>query len=113
MRFNEYQEGAFETFNQDLKGKDKLLNVTLGLVGESGEFADLIKKAFYQGHDIDLLKIEEELGDILWYVAVAAEVCGLSLEEVAIRNIEKLKARYPEGFSEEASREREEATASV
>jgi NTP pyrophosphatase (non-canonical NTP hydrolase) len=80
----------------------------MGLNGEAGECIDLLKKHLFQGHKLDKDKLTEELGDVLWYCAELA--CGLSvtLEEVAQRNIEKLKKRYPEGFDAERSINREE-----
>lgn len=75
----------------------------LGLTGEAGEAADLIKKVFGHGHSLDRDKLLLELGDVLWYVAALAKTAGSSLEEVADLNIGKLRARYPDGFSTEHS----------
>jgi NTP pyrophosphatase (non-canonical NTP hydrolase) len=82
--------------------------VALGLCGESGEFADHIKKGLHHGHKIDRDYLTKELGDVLWYVAVAADKLGIALEAVANQNIEKLEKRYPDGFDEEKSRNRVE-----
>lgn len=79
-----------------------------GLTGEAGEVADLIKKHFGHGHELDLIKVNKELGDVLWYLSQLAEQFGLSLDDVAQANIDKLKKRYPDGFSEEASKNRRE-----
>jgi NTP pyrophosphatase (non-canonical NTP hydrolase) len=78
----------------------------LGLVGESGEVVDLIKKHVYHGHPLDSDKLLKELGDVLWYVAALATALDVELSEVAAKNIAKLTARYPEGFSSEASMNR-------
>lgn len=75
----------------------------LGLAGESGEVADLIKKHLGHGHSLDKGKLTKELGDVLWYIAVLSSEVGMSLEEVAEANLAKLRARYPEGFSTERS----------
>ncbi|MGN7478988.1 nucleoside triphosphate pyrophosphohydrolase family protein [Solibacillus silvestris] len=101
MKLNEYQELAKRTanHNQDFA----LANWGLGLTGEAGEVGDLIKKAVFHDHVIDQVEIKKELGDVLWYLAQIATSAGLSLEEVATENIEKLKRRYPDGFSTEAS----------
>jgi NTP pyrophosphatase (non-canonical NTP hydrolase) len=72
----------------------------LGLTGESGEVADMIKKTLYHGHLIDIEKLIKELGDVLWYISVMAETLDIPLEKIAEQNIAKLAARYPEGFSE-------------
>ena len=82
-------------------------NVGLGLAGESGEVADAIKKHLYQGHTLDLPHMKEELGDVLWYVALACKCGGFPMADVMRGNIEKLKLRYPDGFSAERSRGRD------
>lgn len=80
-----------------------MIAAALGVSGESGEFADHVKKWWAQGHTLDSAKVEEELGDVLWYVALACSAMSLDMGVVAERNIEKLRARYPEGFSTERS----------
>jgi NTP pyrophosphatase (non-canonical NTP hydrolase) len=107
MDLNEYQRLALRTA-RDLSSEERLLNATLGLAGEAGEFADSVKKLRFHGHALDHDGLVKELGDLLWYVALAANALDIALDEVAERNIAKLKRRYPEGFSEQASREREE-----
>jgi len=84
-----------------------LSGLALGLVGESGEVADLIKKVVAHGHPLDAEKLAQELGDVLWYLAVTADALGFSLDEIANRNITKLRARYPNGFSPGRSIDRE------
>jgi NTP pyrophosphatase (non-canonical NTP hydrolase) len=71
----------------------------LGLAGESGEVVDLIKKQVCHKHGVDRDAIAKELGDVLWYIAAIATKLDLDLSEIADLNIDKLKARYPEGFS--------------
>lgn len=65
--------------------------------------ADIIKKHIGHGHPLDTEKVHKELGDVLWYVAVLARRIGSTLEDVAASNVEKLRKRYPEGFSSERS----------
>ncbi len=103
---NDYQRSALRTANG--ANGINLTNAALGLAGESGEVADIVKKHCFQGHDLDEDHVAEELGDILWYVAVGAEAIGLTLGEVAERNIEKLKKRYPDGFDKARSINRED-----
>ena len=98
MNFNEYQKLAQRTSNSKTP-TGKLENGCLGLAGESGECCDLLKKFFFQGHELD---------DVLWYIGETAAGIGVTLEEVAIHNIEKLKTRYPDGFSAERSLHRPE-----
>lgn len=102
MTMNEYQDLAQRTANTK-DAAHKIQNGILGLCGETGECADILKKHMFQGHEFDVEKMREEVGDVLWYVAELALGLGMTLEEVAKRNIEKLKKRYPQGFEAERS----------
>lgn len=106
MKINEYQELAMRTSNAKLSTQEHLINGALGLTGEAGEVADLVKKWTMQGHIIDVDHIVKELGDVCWYIAETATAIGYGMEEIMQRNIEKLKARYPDGFDPEKSRHR-------
>lgn len=103
MTINEYQKLAMTTLNPALDKKDVLINGVMGLCGESGEVIDIVKKHLAQGHELDKEKIIKELGDVAWYMAEIATVLDVELEDVLMQNIEKLKKRYPEGFSTEKS----------
>ena len=107
MDLNTYQECALTTANKELCPRDRLANAAMGLAGEAGETADLIKKHLFHDHPLDREKLKSELGDVLWYVAMLSRVLGMDLEEVATFNVEKLQARYPEGFSSVRSLRRE------
>ncbi len=107
MNFNEYQKLAQRTSNERTPS-GKVENGCLGLAGESGECCELLKKYFFQGHELDKAKMLDELGDVLWYIGETAAGIGATLEEVAIHNIKKLKARYPDRFSAERSLNRED-----
>ena len=102
MNFDEYQELAQRTSNTR-HYRDKINNGVMGLNGEAGECIDIVKKWTYQGHSLDVDEFCEELGDVLWYVSECATGVGLRLEDIARKNIEKLRARYPEGFDAERS----------
>jgi NTP pyrophosphatase (non-canonical NTP hydrolase) len=79
--------------------QDELLNVgALGLAGEGGEVIDLIKKHLFHGKPLDRDRAIEELGDVLWSVQCLAEALDVAISEVAQRNTEKLRRRYPNGF---------------
>lgn len=101
---NDYQQLAMRTapkaFVSDV---DVLSNAALGLAGEAGEFADSVKKVMYQGHALSREHLIEEVGDLLWYCALAARGLRISLGDIADRNIQKLMKRYPDGFSAERS----------
>ena len=109
MDFNEYQRLAVRTANRKgVNDLPPLLNVVLGLNGEAGEIADKAKKVYFQGHSWSWTEFELELGDVLWYLALGAELVGVKLEEIAEMNIEKLRQRYPDGFDPERSVNRED-----
>ena len=126
MTGNEYQKAALRTAS--LTGKNNrvspmveillergypvndlmLLNGALGLGGESGEVEDIVKKFIFQGHSLDKAHIAKELGDIAWYLAVAAHGIGYDLDDIFRMNVDKLMARYPNGFDAERSLHRKE-----
>jgi NTP pyrophosphatase (non-canonical NTP hydrolase) len=108
MTANEYQRLAMVTLNPDLSQKEILINGVMGLCGEAGEAIDVVKKHLAQGHELDRDKLIKELGDVAWYLAETATALDVSLEEVLERNLEKLRARYPEGFDAQRSIHREE-----
>lgn len=103
MTINEYQKLAMVTLNPELSKKDVLINGVMGLCGESGEAIDIVKKHLHQGHELDKEKLAKELGDIAWYLAETAWALDIPLEEILRGNIDKLKRRFPEGFSTERS----------
>ncbi|MDD5639764.1 MAG: nucleoside triphosphate pyrophosphohydrolase family protein [Candidatus Pacebacteria bacterium] len=96
MTFQEYQDEARKTAiypNLD----SNFIYPTLGLVGEAGEVAEKIKKVIrddnYQISEEKKIELAKELGDVLWYIANLSKELGLSLEDVANKNLEKLKSR--------------------
>jgi NTP pyrophosphatase (non-canonical NTP hydrolase) len=107
MDANKYQELAMRTAGDTLHDKDdgKII-AALGLTGAAGEFAEIVKKWKYHNHPFDRDKAIKEAGDICWYIARACVAMDISLSEVMEMNIEKLKQRYPEGFTTEASMHR-------
>jgi len=108
MTLNEYQELAQRTTIPTLDDYGHLMNGLLGLAGEAGECCDLAKKHFYQdGREIrnDLL---DEVGDVMWYIAEIASAMGVTLEDIAQHNVDKLRKRYPQGFDADRSLHREE-----
>lgn len=107
MQINEYQRLAMRTSNKALTQYEHLLNGALGLAGEGGEVADQLKKNRFQGHPLDFQHLAKELGDICWYIAETATAIGYDLETIMQMNIDKLKARYPEGFDAERSLHRQ------
>lgn len=98
MTINEYQKLAMTTLNPALNQRDVLINGVMGLCGEAGEAIDIVKKHLAQGHELDKEALIMELGDVAWYLAETAYALDVPLEDVLQRNIDKLKARYPQGF---------------
>lgn len=107
MTINEYQSLAQRTSNKSLSDYDKIRNGCYGLCGESGECIDLLKKHEFQGHELNEEKLIDELGDVLWYIAQTASGLGIGMDDIAHRNIAKLRVRYPEGFDSDRSINRE------
>ena len=132
MKANEYQKLAMRT--NDGKASDRLIgkiqeydmkfssehsdndcvdiggifNACLGLSGEVGEFNDMIKKWVFHEKELDMEHAKKEMGDVLWYVAMMCESFGWNMDEIMQMNVDKLKARYPEGFSVDRSLHRVE-----
>lgn len=105
MKLNEYQEISKRTMPAGCSLKEKA-NYAMGLTGEAGEVADLIKKELFHDHPIDKEKVKNEIGDVLHYASGLATMYGFTLEEVAMSNLEKLMMRYPNGFNSEDSLKR-------
>jgi len=108
MDFKDYQQLASRTLlaEPDFQIQpDQVLLAwnALGLVGEAGEVAELVKKGVFHQRGLDLDKMRKELGDVLWYVAAVASNVGLTLDEIAWHNLEKLQARFPDGWDAERS----------
>jgi len=104
LTFDEYQQLALRTATREDGDKFKAsVEKAMGISGEAGEVTDLLKKVLCHGHKLDKNKLIKELGDVQWYVATNAAEYGISLKEIAVTNIEKLRQRYPEGFSQERS----------
>lgn len=84
----------------------RLLHASIGLNTEQAELQDAIKKYLMYGKTIDTVNIIEELGDIMWYVGLAMDSLGTTLEEVLAKNSSKLKARYGDRFTHQAALDR-------
>ena len=85
----------------------ELMHAAMGMVTESGEFIDALKKLTIYGKPLDRTNLIEEIGDVQWYVALACRELGVSFEEVFDRNIEKLKVRFPDKFTSDAALNRD------
>jgi NTP pyrophosphatase (non-canonical NTP hydrolase) len=91
-----YQAEALRTINQALTADQRLLDAAAGLAEEAGEVLSHVRKHVMQGRPLDRDAVALELGDALWCLSVAADTLGVSLQDVARRNIDKLRSRYPD-----------------
>lgn len=94
--------------NQKNTDTGGIFNACLGLSGEVGEFNDMVKKWVFHEKELDVDHVKKELGNIAWYLAIACESFGWNLDEILQINVDKLKARYPEGFDVERANHRAE-----
>ena len=106
MELDEYQALARRTMNPALDAERRLMDAAAGLAEEGGEVLGLVRKHAYFGHPLDRARLTKELGDALWCLSALAAALELPLSEVAEANLEKLRRRYPDGFTGEASLER-------
>jgi NTP pyrophosphatase (non-canonical NTP hydrolase) len=106
MTFDDYQRDAARTMNGTLSEEQRLVDASAGLAEEAGEVLGLVRKHVFMGYPLDGERVERELGDALWCLAAVATCLGVTLGEVASANVEKLRRRYPEGYSDEASQAR-------
>ncbi len=107
MDFNEYQKLAARTMNHELGRSEQTQHSMYGMASEVGELHGIFQK-WYQGHSIDYVAVEKELGDILWMISEFCTANSISLEDVASANIEKLRKRYPDGFDQDRSLHRDD-----
>lgn len=107
MLANEYQALAARTINQELSEEDQIFHAVFGMNSEAGEISGLFQK-LYQGHSFEEEHLKKELGDLLWFIAEFCTANGWNLEDVMQLNIDKLMARFPDGFDAEHSLNRRE-----
>ncbi len=111
-----YVEEAIKTENPDWQAiaarinaerSIRLLHGAMGLDTESGEIMDSLKRHFIYGSDLNVVNIREELGDIMWYVALICSELEIGIEDICRDNIAKLSKRYPEKFSRHSAENRD------
>jgi NTP pyrophosphatase (non-canonical NTP hydrolase) len=103
MKMNEYQVLATRTKRSYANPHYATAVLSMGLAGEAGEVVDYLKKVVGHDHPLDKDVLKKELGDVLWYVAALCDQHEISMGDVAQANVDKLMARYPEGFSTDDS----------
>ena len=102
MTGNEYQRLAARTIDAHLDTTELTYHALHGMVGEIGELHSIYQK-FYQGHKDTEEHRQKEVGDLLWFIAEYCTAHEWSLEDIMQMNIDKLRARFPEGFDAEKS----------
>lgn len=98
MTLDDYQRAALRTVNPALDASSRLLDAAAGLAEEAGEVLGLVRKQVIQQREAPRERMIEELGDALWCLTIAGDTLGVSLEELAQANLEKLRRRHPNGF---------------
>ena len=107
MNINMYQQLAARTMNPELTQVETILHALHGLSAEVGEIHSIYQKS-YQGHEVSDDDLKAELGDLLWFAAEYCTAQGWDMEQICVKNIEKLRKRFPKGFDPERSLHREE-----
>jgi NTP pyrophosphatase (non-canonical NTP hydrolase) len=100
-KMNEYQRNALRTAPEPggkVNVNADLLHGAIGVATESGEILDAIKKHLYYGKPLDIPNLREEIGDVMWYLALLCRATDTDLSVVATVNIEKLRVRFPHSF---------------
>lgn len=110
MNFNRYQAESKRTMKEGRTLQENVSDYSMGLAGEAGEVIDYLKKVLHHDHDLDVEEIKKELGDLLWYMSALATTFDINMNQVAQMNIDKLKKRYPVGFSAADSVKRVDVT---
>ena len=109
MNFSEYQLAAARTAKMFESSQANLIHAALGIATEGGEFTTEVKRhAIYSKELSPAMRqhMLEELGDLMWYIALAVTHLGSDLGAVAAANIEKLKERFPEKYTDQAAEAR-------
>jgi NTP pyrophosphatase (non-canonical NTP hydrolase) len=99
MTLDDYAAAAARTINPRLDDAERLMDAAAGLAEEAGEILGIVRKHAFQSRAMDRDALATELGDALWCLTIAAQSGGFTLEEIANRNLAKLRARHPNGYS--------------
>ena len=103
-----FQREARRSLRDDLPYEAMCSNMCMGLAGEIGEVIDIMKKHIYQGKELDITDVIEEVGDVLWYIANFCNVNNITMDECMESNIKKLRKRFPDGFTIKDANERKD-----
>ena len=103
-----FQREARRSLRDDLPYEAMCSNMCMGLAGEIGEVIDIMKKHIYQGKELDITDVIEEVGDVLWYIANFCNINNITMDECMESNIKKLRKRFPNGFTIKDANERKD-----
>lgn len=101
MTLKEYKIESKRTCPKLSTNSEDLLHMALGMQTEAAEISDVFKKKLAYNKDIDWVNVKEEIGDLMWYIMNLCTFNDFDLEEILQTNIDKLKARFPDKFTEE------------
>ncbi len=102
MEMDVYMRRAARTINPKLDAAEVEMHALHGMCGEVGEIHSIYQKV-YQGHDFSDEHLKKEIGDLMWMIAELCTARDYSLDDICQMNIDKLFARYPDGFDAEHS----------
>ena len=103
-----FQREARRTLREDLPYEAICSNMCRGLEGDIGEVIDVMKKHIYQGKELDITDVIEEVGDVLWYIANFCNINNITMDECMESNMKKLRKRFPNGFTVKDANERKD-----
>lgn len=104
----DYADFVEKLFKKMDNHTEYLVHAAMGISGEAGEIIDAVKKKWVYNKLLDEANLKEELGDILFYIQAMANFLPCTIEELMLANMEKLKKRYPEGYTDKAAQERKD-----
>lgn len=100
MKINEYVKWTENTCATLDTRKEDIVHMLFGIITEAGELTDIFKKSLAYGKEVDWVNVNEELGDLMFYIASFCRINGINLQEVIDTNVKKLESRYPEKFTQ-------------
>jgi NTP pyrophosphatase (non-canonical NTP hydrolase) len=107
MDFKEYTKETQRTMAELGQSFADQLHMAMGISTEAGELLDVYKKALAYGKEVDMVNIREEAGDLMWYLSNLLRILGIDFEQTLQVNIDKLKTRYPDKFTEDKALNRD------
>lgn len=98
LRTESSQFNTLKDSNGKIYNQARLIHAQMGMQTEVAEFADALKKSLFYGKPLDIINLKEEIGDLMWYMAIAMDELDTNFTTESDRVIKKLKSRYPEKF---------------